>query len=326
MAQHSLHLNLWRPDGACRGVVFRVTGIRVTLFQRLMLQSLAWLLAAGGTHTVCAQPPQPVTQPSTPLSPVAPARAQQQAAGTVPAADQAADQAAHAEVLRLQEQLTADLQRQLTDFAEINDQSPAAVMQYSRRGDLHMFLGQFAEAVRDYRRMVTLDAATDASHWRLGIALFFAGEPADAAAQFDKYHAFDNVDRENGIWRYLSHYRAYGAERARAELLRYEKDDRPPFPEVYRLFDGSLTAAQVLAAIPDNLPESDRQARRFYSDLYVGFHALVQGQREPARSALRRAVLNPWPRTSGYGPHYMWHVGRLQYMQLQSGTATSTAD
>jgi lipoprotein NlpI len=179
-----------------------------------------------------------------------------------------------------------------------------------------MFLAMFPEAVADYQKMSELDPASDASHWRLGIALFYASKPDKAAAQFDKYHSFDNVDRENGIWRYFSHYRAFGAEKAREQLLKYEKDDRPPFPEVYRLFEGNMTPEQVLAAIPDKLDAKERQPRLFYSNLYIGLNHVVEGHSEPARPVLLKAIQNDWPRSAGYGPDYMWHVGRLQYFEL----------
>lgn len=222
----------------------------------------------------------------------------------------------HAAVMEMQSKLVQDLQQRLSRQPEINNTAADAVSRYSTRGDLQMFLGKASAAVEDYRHMVMLDPAQDASHWRLGIALYFADKPVEAAAQFDKYHVFDNVDRENGIWRYLSHYRAFGAERAQQELLRYQKDDRPPFPEVYRMFEGSLTAEQVLSSIPTDLSEPERQSRLFYADLYIGLHLLVQKKPQEAQAALLRAVQNPWPKSAGYGPNYMWHVGRLQYVQL----------
>ena len=230
----------------------------------------------------------------------------------------------HVAVMEMQRKLVQDLQQRLSQQKEINDTATDAVSRYSSRGDLRMFLGEAGAAVEDYRRMVMLDPDQDASHWRLGIALFFAHKPVEAADQFDKYHAFDNVDRENGIWRYLSHYRAFGAERARQELLRYQKDDRPPFPEVYRMFEGSLSAEQVLSSIPADLPAPERQSRLFYADLYIGLHLLVQKKPQEAQGALLRAVQNPWPKSAGYGPNYMWHVGRLQYLQL-TGTPDQTA-
>lgn len=219
-------------------------------------------------------------------------------------------------IQELQSKVVNDMQSKLKALQSISDSDPQAETKYSSRGDAQMFLGEFSQAVSDYEAMVRVEPATDPSHWRLGIAYFFAGKYEQAAGQFDKYHSFDNVDRENGIWRFLSHYRASGAEKARQELLKYEKDDRPPFPEVYRLFDGSLTPEQVLAAIPEDLPLNEKQSRLFYSHLYIGMLQVVEGKRDAARESLEKAINNPWPQRAGYGPNYMWHVARLQYYEL----------
>ena len=218
------------------------------------------------------------------------------------------------EVLNLQ--LRESLTRQLRDKGSIDAAAADAVDQYSERGDLHMFLGEFEEAEFDYLQMVKLKPELDVSHWRLGIAMFFANHPKKAAEQFDRYNSFDNIDRENGIWRYLSHYRAFGKEEAKRQLLRYEKDDRPPFKEVYRLFDGTLSASDVLQAIPADLQEGSRDSRLFYSYLYIGMNEVVEGQVEDAKASLLNATLNTWPRKAGFGPNYMWHIGRLQYIEL----------
>jgi lipoprotein NlpI len=231
-------------------------------------------------------------------------------------------QTAATELRALNEKLIASLRKDFEAIPAFTDKSPDAIGQYSRRGDLQMFLGNFAEAEADYKQMVVLDPAQDASHWRLGIAMYFAGHPEQAAAQFDKYHSFDNVDRENGIWRYLSHRAAFGAKKAREQLLKYEKDDRPPFPEVYRLFEGSLTSDEVLNAVPRGPSSPQRDSRFFYSHLYVGFFASAEGDTDRALNSLRESTLNSWPREAGYGPNYMWHVGRLQYLRLESAKAT----
>ncbi|MCA9065880.1 MAG: hypothetical protein KDA96_22585, partial [Planctomycetaceae bacterium] len=215
----------------------------------------------------------------------------------------------------------SELRKELATLPDEPSSELKSVSACSRRGDARFFLRDYQGAVDDYKRMVELDESLDASHWRLGIALFMANQPDDAAAQFDRYHAFDNVDRENGIWRYLSHCRASGRERAARELLKYEKDDRPPFAEVYRLFDGSMSVQQVQDAIPKGLAPSDRLAREFYTDLYVGFYELVCDHPEAARNALQKAVTNTWPRNAGFGPRYMWHVARVQYIDLISTVA-----
>lgn len=234
------------------------------------------------------------------------------------AKDVTAAEAADTEILAMNKELTAEREGQLKVLPAILDADTDAVGKYSRRGDLHLFLGKFAEAEADYKKMTELKPDLDASHWRLGIAMYLAGHPGDAAAQFDRYHSFDNVDRENGIWRYLSHRAAFGKEKAREQLLKYEKDDRPPFREVYQLFEGTMTAAQVLQSISPELPESSRQSRLFYAQLYVGLNDAAEDKPESAIKALREAVKNEWPREAGFGPDYMWHVGRLQYLRLKT--------
>jgi lipoprotein NlpI len=232
--------------------------------------------------------------------------------------DGKAVEVADAEILAMNKELTTELEGQLKALPAIVDTDADAVGKYSRRGDLHMFLGKFAEAEADYKKMSALNPDLDASHWRLGIAMYFAQHPRDAAAQFDEYHSFDNVDRENGIWRYLSHRAAFGKEKAREQLLKYEKDDRPPFREVYQLFEGTMTADQVLQSISPDLPESSRQSRLFYAQLYVGLNDAVEDKPDSALRALREAVKNDWPREAGFGPDYMWHVGRLEYLRLKT--------
>ena len=195
--------------------------------------------------------------------------------------------------------------------------APDAVQVHLRRGDARFFLRQFSEAVDEYQAMIRLRPELDASHWQLGIALYFADRPEEAAAQFDRYHTFDDVDRENGIWRFLCHHRAFGVEHAARQLLQYRKDDREPFPAVYQLFDGTLTPDEALRLIPADLSARERDKRLFYTELYIGMLATVRRERAAAELALRKAVSRQWPRTAGYGPHYMWHVARLQLRRLQ---------
>ena len=190
--------------------------------------------------------------------------------------------------------------------------SPTTVELYSQRGDAQFFLGEFAPAVADYDKMVELDASLDSGHWRRGIALFYAQEYEQAAAQFERYHSFDNVDRENGIWRYLCQRKAYGLEKAREGLLKYEKDDREPFGDVYRLFQGTMTADQLLQKVEQaQLSEAERQKRLFYAELYVGLNEAVEDRSESALTHLTAASKSSWGEKSGYGPNYMWQVARL---------------
>ncbi len=196
------------------------------------------------------------------------------------------------------------------------------VNHYSRRGDALFFLGKFDDAVADYDKMIQLDETLTNSHWRRGIALFYAGKFKDAAAQFESYHSFDQVDRENGIWRYLSQHKAYGQKKAREGLLKYEKDDREPFPSVYKLFAGSMSPQQILDQIDKaQISKDEREKRLFYAHLYIGLNHAVEGDATAAQQHLRHSTLNTWGPSAGYGPNYMWHVGRLHEELLRTKTA-----
>lgn len=220
-----------------------------------------------------------------------------------------------AETLR---ELQAGWERTIRETTTLIEQNPRDVMSYSRRGDAYFFSGRFQQAIADYDRMVELDPSLDMSHWRRGIAYFYAGRYAEAAAQFERYHTFDNVDRENGIWRYLSQVKAHGKEQARAGLLKYAKDDREPLPALYELFAGRREAEQILRDIEQApLTPSEREKRRFYAELYIGLHELIEGRTESAQRHLAQAVKNTWGPRGGYGPNYMWHVGRIQEALLR---------
>lgn len=207
-------------------------------------------------------------------------------------------------------QLIAELTTQIK-------QSPNETALYSRRGDANFFQGQFIAAVADYDKMVELNPSIKASHWRRGIACYYAKQYAEAAKQFETYHSFDNVDRENGIWRFFSQYQAKGADEARKGLLKYEKDDREPFPDIYRLFEGKIAPEKILENIEQaDLDEEEQSKRLFYAYLYIGLNESLQGRKAAARQYLQKAVNNQWGPRAGFGPNYMWHTGRLELQLL----------
>ena len=218
--------------------------------------------------------------------------------------------------------LTSGFEKSLVEAAKLVEADAKNPNAYSRRGDAYFFLGRFDEAVADYDQMVKLDEKLGDSHWRRGIAFFYAGRFKDAAAQFESYHSFDQVDRENGIWRYLSQHKAYGQKKAREGLLKYEKDDREPFPSVYKLFAGTMTPQQILDAIDKaEISKDEREKRLFYAHLYIGLNSAVEGDDAAAQRHLRLSTLNTWGPSAGYGPAYMWQVGRLHEELLRAKPA-----
>ena len=209
----------------------------------------------------------------------------------------------------------ADSEKQLT--AEIQ-KAPESVSLYSSRGDARLFLGRSADAVADYERMIAIDPAEDAPHWRLGIAYYFAGEFAKSARQFAKYHAYDGRDRENGIWKFLAQARAESVEKARANMLVYEHFDREPFPALYEMLAGARTGAEVFAEI-ERKGLSRNRSVMFFANYYVGLNESLLGDQKAALDHLRRAVDGGW--TGESEPEYMWQVSRLQYEALAKSSS-----
>jgi lipoprotein NlpI len=229
----------------------------------------------------------------------------------------AADPVAHPLPKTKRDQLRQRFESVVTEQSKKITADPTGIDAYSRRGDAYFFLGRFPEAVADYDKMVQRDPTRDASHWRRGIARFYAGDYKKAARQFEVYNTFDMVDRENGIWRFFSQAKAYGLEKARKNLLKYKKDDREPFPDVYRLFQKKTTPEKILAHIETaKISKTEREKRLFYAHLYIGLNHALEGRKKEAVTHLRKAVANDWGPTAGFGPNYMWHVGRVHYDRL----------
>jgi lipoprotein NlpI len=195
--------------------------------------------------------------------------------------------------------------------------APDSIPLLSRRGDHHLFLGHYPQAVADFERTIALDPTEDAPHWRLGIAYYFTGQFAKSAKQFEKYHAYDGHDRENGIWKFLAQEKADGVVKARAEMLTYTQFDREPFPSLYEMFAGKKSTDEVLAEITRKGLEKDTQVV-FFGNYYAGLNEAMLGHRERALELLGKAVELPQARAEG---SYMWQVARLHWERLRTENA-----
>jgi lipoprotein NlpI len=213
---------------------------------------------------------------------------------------------------------TTSLKTQEKTITTVLEKMPNSPNLLSRRGDMRVFLGDFPGAISDYEGMIALDPALDAPHWRLGIAYYFAREFAKAARQFDKYHAYDGRDRENGVWKFFSQVRGEGLEAARKGLLVYTQFDREPFPSVYKMLAGEQTAAGVLEELERKGLQKETQVV-FFAKYYAGLYESVTGHKEAGLKWVQEAVaLFPPAAADRGGPGYMWQAARLHAQQLAS--------
>ena len=206
----------------------------------------------------------------------------------------------------------SELEKSLTSRVLRN---PTEVSSYSSRGDARLFLGNFLGARMDYEKMINLNPKLEVSHWRLGIAYFYLSDFSKAARQFEIYHQYDNIDRENGIWRFMSQYKKSGLKVARRGLLNYSQDDRPPYPWLYSMFAGDISPEEVFIKIKEqNFPKKYAIRVQFHAYFYVGIFLELTGD-NPSRALeyLAQATTNEYGRQTGT---YMWHVARLYHARL----------
>ncbi len=196
------------------------------------------------------------------------------------------------------------------------EETPGSVNLLSRRGDMRQFLGRFQDATADYEKMIELDPSQDAPHWRLGIAYYFTGAFEKGAQQFEKYHAYDNRDRENGVWKFLCQASAQSLDQARKDLLVYTRFDRHPFPALYEMLEGKRSPQQVLDESEEQSKQNPQVA--FFAKYYVGVYKDLLGEKTEGAKLVREAVEIFTPETAGNGgPGYMWQVARLHQALLQ---------
>ncbi|MES2570363.1 MAG: hypothetical protein V4710_09970 [Verrucomicrobiota bacterium] len=188
--------------------------------------------------------------------------------------------------------------------------APDSIPLLSSRGDSHLFAERFAEAVADFEKMIALDPGQDAPHWRLGIAYYFAGDFEKSARQFEKYHAYDGRDRENGIWKFLADARRDGIEKARGRMLVYSAFDREPFPALYEMLAGKKSGAEVLAEM-ERKELSANSSVQFFAHYYIGLHEELLGHHDSAAAHLEKAVTVYAGQQPSTSASYMWKVARL---------------
>ena len=203
----------------------------------------------------------------------------------------------------------------LADYDRVVKMSPELATIYSRRGGLYFKLGRFDDSIADFDREIKLDPRKKQNHWQRGLSYYYAGRYEDCADQFElSFKTVNPKDYENGIWHFLCRARLDGIEKARKATLDVEGDERIPMRDVYNLYQGLGTAADVMEATEGGYPNAaELKDRLFYALFYVALFEDVSGDTESALRRTERAVSN------FQVAHYMWDVARIHLETLQSG-------
>ena len=197
------------------------------------------------------------------------------------------------------------------------EEAPRSINLLSRRGDFRQFLGRFPAAVADYEKMIELDPAQDAPHWRLGIAYYFNEEFEKGSKQFEKYHLHDGRDRENGVWKFLCDARSKGLDHARGSMLIYSRFDRHPFPSIYEMLEGKRSPQAVLDEAQELGGKQNPQVL-FFALYYAGVYHDLIGEAAKGSRLVREAVdLFSAESAGSGGPGYMWQVARVHAGEIE---------
>ena len=183
-------------------------------------------------------------------------------------------------------------------------QTPQEVLD---RAVAHFEAGRVVESAAEFDRLVTIRPTIAPQLWQRGIALYYAGRYEDCRKQFELHRTVNPNDVENAAWHFLCVARADSLAAAAAALLPVGPDARVPMRQVYELFRGRMTPADVLSAAGAD------PGAQFFAQLYLGLFAEARGDRTRALEHITAAANGRYASAGGY----MHMVARVHLAALR---------
>jgi lipoprotein NlpI len=200
----------------------------------------------------------------------------------------------------------------IDDYSQVIRLAPSRAEAFDERGSQHFMLGEIRESIDDFDEAIRLDPRREPGHWKRGISYYYAERYDDGRRQFEGYQRVDDNDVENAVWRYLCMARSVGVAAARDGMLKIKHDARVPMMDVYRLYSGTGTPDDVLAAARVGQPGAEAlNVRLFYAHLYLGLFHEAAGDAAQARQHITEAA-----ERHKIG-HYMWNVADVHARRLR---------
>ncbi len=175
------------------------------------------------------------------------------------------------------------------------------------RAVAHFEAGRVVQSAEEFDRLAKARPEIAPELWQRGIALYYAGRYDDCRKQFELHRTVNPNDVENATWHFLCVARAESPAAATAALLPVGPDARVPMRQVYELFRGRMTQADVLRAA------GAAPGAQFFAHLYLGLFAEARGD---GRRALEEIAAAADPRYAGAGG-YMHMVARVHLALLK---------
>ena len=154
--------------------------------------------------------------------------------------------------------------------------------------------GRIEQSLAGFDRVALLSPAEAPYLWQRGIAQYYAGKFRECRDMFISHRTVNPDDVENAAWHFLCVARAESPDAARTQILPVGPDARVPMREVYQMFQGRMTQAQVMKAAG-----SDPSAQ-FFARLYVGLYLEATGDAKAGRVQIEIAAEDRFARVGGY--------------------------
>lgn len=165
--------------------------------------------------------------------------------------------------------------------------------------------GRIEQSLAGFDRVALLAPDEAPYLWQRGITQYYAGKFRECRDMFISHRTVNPDDVENAAWHFLCVARAESPEAARQQLLPVGPDARVPMREVYQLFQGRLTQAQVMKAAG-----ADPSAQ-FFARLYIGLYLEATGDPAAGRTQIEIAAEDRYARVGGY----MHDVARVHLLK-----------
>jgi lipoprotein NlpI len=165
--------------------------------------------------------------------------------------------------------------------------------------------GRIEQSLAGFDRVALLSPAEAPYLWQRGIAQYYAGQFRECRDMFISHRTVNPDDVENAVWHFLCVAKAESPEAARKQILPVGPDTRVPMREVYQMFQGRLTQAQVMKAAG-----ADPSAQ-FFARLYVGLYLEATGDAAAGRTQIEIAAEERFARVGGY----MHDVARVHLLK-----------
>jgi lipoprotein NlpI len=154
--------------------------------------------------------------------------------------------------------------------------------------------GRIEQSLEGFDQVARLSPADAPYLWQRGIAQYYAGKFRECRDMFVAHRTVNPDDVENAAWHFLCVARAESPEAARRQMLPVGPDSRRPMREVYEMFGGRMTQAQVMRAAGSDL------SALFFARLYIGLHLEATGNREAGRAQIEIAAEDRFAAVGGY--------------------------